>query len=149
MRRWCKREIEGVVSIKSTRSWISQCSTLTKVRIVNMATNSTLNSSRKIVMARQVSMTAWLIRSLIRSTSDSRNCPRNICSGLLVEQVRSGTEEKFSKEHWARRPSDDIGFSRIASYEKVLTLVVRLYKHRASANARFPSTAMATFELAR
>ena len=34
---------------------------------VNMAQNSTLNSSRKMVIARHVSMMAWLMRSLMRS----------------------------------------------------------------------------------
>ena len=65
--------------MKSTLSCTSQWKTLMKVKTVNMATNPTLNSSRKIVMARQVSMTAWLIRSLMRSTSVSLNWPRKTC----------------------------------------------------------------------
>ena len=78
--KWCSRETDGVVSMKSTLSWTSQWKTLMNVRMVNMATNSTLNSSRKIVIARQVSITAWLMRSLIRSISASRSWPKKICS---------------------------------------------------------------------
>ena len=78
--KWCSRETDGVVSMKSTLSWTSQWKTLMKVRMVNMATNSTLNSSRKMVIARQVSITAWLMRSFIRSISASRSWPKKICS---------------------------------------------------------------------
>lgn len=53
--------------------------TLMKVSTVNMVQNSTLNSSRKMVIARHVSMMAWLMRSLMRSISASRSCPRNTC----------------------------------------------------------------------
>lgn len=35
----------------------------------------------KMVMARQVSMMAWLMRLLMRSTSASRSVPRNTCVG--------------------------------------------------------------------
>ena len=34
----------------------------------------------KMVMARQVSMMAWLMRLLMRSTSASRSVPRNTCA---------------------------------------------------------------------
>ena len=75
---WLNLETLGVVSMKSTLSCTSQWKTLMKVRMVNIATKPTLNSSLKMVMARQVSITAWLILSLIRSTSESLSCPRKI-----------------------------------------------------------------------
>ena len=57
----------------STRSPQSQWKILTKSKETNMTTNLTLNSSRKMVMARQVSMMASLARSYRRSTSASRS----------------------------------------------------------------------------
>ena len=79
MRTWAQTDTLGVVSTYSTRSWTSQWNTLIKVSSANMATKAVLNSSRKMVIARQVSMTAWLMRSFTRSISGSRSVPRNTC----------------------------------------------------------------------
>jgi hypothetical protein len=56
-----------------------------RARTTNMETTETVKSVRKMVMARHVSSTAWLILSLMRSSSESRSVPRKIYStvGLL------------------------------------------------------------------
>ncbi len=77
---WVRREMLGVTSMYSTLSCTSQWKTLRKVSSVNIATKPMLNSSRKMVSARHVSMMALLRRSLMRSSSTSRSVPRKTCA---------------------------------------------------------------------
>ena len=77
-RRCASRVVLGDVSTYSTRSEQSQWKILTKRSVTNITTNFMLNSSRNMVIARQVSMMASLLRSYSRSTSASRSCPRKM-----------------------------------------------------------------------
>jgi len=106
------------------------------VSAVNMATNSMLNSSRKIVIARHVSITAWLIRSLMRSTSASRSVPRNTCGAARCQG-------------WSGPECGGMGGGKRGAGVGGRALVIRWYRQSASANAKLPLTAMAILEVDR
>jgi hypothetical protein len=84
---WAGVELSVVGVGPATPPEASQCAqehpprhhppTLTNVSSVNMPTKPMLNSSRKIVSARHVSMMALLSFSRTRSSSISRSVPRN------------------------------------------------------------------------
>lgn len=79
-----------MVSTKSTRPWTSQWKTLVNERMTNIATKDGVKSSRKMVMARRVSTTAWEILSLILSTSLSLRVPRKMCvRSLYMDKERA------------------------------------------------------------
>jgi hypothetical protein len=78
------RDAPGAASKKSARSCASQCSALANVSAANMAAKPALNSSRKMVSARHVSITALLSFSLTRSSSISRRLPRKIFLFLFL-----------------------------------------------------------------
>ena len=52
---------------------------------------------RKMVMARQVSMMAWLMRALMRSTSASRSAPRNTCAHMHACRVSVLDKQRGSR----------------------------------------------------
>lgn len=70
--------------------------TLTNVSTVNIPTKPMLNSSLKMVRAKQVSMMALLSFSFTRSNSISRSVPRNTCAGR--EGRREGGRQQEEQE---------------------------------------------------